>query len=426
MNHTEQRQTGVPFVVRIRAYRSHALTVLVVVAAYLLILSFIAGGAVSAAAELRRAWNAPHNEIVLANERNGDPEKGEECFIYLKNYAISGEKRKNAVSDLLMVMPETEYENNNVSFIGTLAPGTCAVSANVAAKYGLRVGDTARVIGTEKTFEVVRILPAQGGLDAKYKHEGIVVLSYDKDLLNREYQYYAFIYVMRGFLELDRLRAADVAHIYALMEFVGAVNNARAVLVESVGVTEGNVGFGNFLAADAVVGVVANVCDEILKNRGEIENVVFLVEVNELCLVVAGRVKINLLYSVEECCLIEIAHSTVELLLCRVLGNGEGVGMSRAAYVSDGASVCDLIISKYSGLHCRIIVGAEPNVVGRSLNYNVFRRSDLPDRADIRLGDASGICNRCDHIISVVCADIRAVHTEGSYVVIGTLEHIIR
>ena len=201
MNHTErQERTGIPFVVRIRTYRPHALTMLVATVAYLIVLLFVAGSAVGSASELRRANNAPHNEVVFAKAPNG-----EECFIYLNNYSVSGETRKNAVSDILMVSPETDYQSNNISFAGTLESGTCAVSANIAAKYGLGIGDKARVLGTDKTFTVVKLLPAQKGLDEAYLHEGVVVLSYDKTLLNRNFKYISFMTDGDEYNELDDL-----------------------------------------------------------------------------------------------------------------------------------------------------------------------------------------------------------------------------
>jgi len=200
MDHTYQERRGIPFAVRIRAYRLHALIAPIALAAYLLTLAFIAGNAVNAAAELRRACDAPHNEIVLAGEPNG-----EESFLYLKNYAVSGEKGKNAVSDVLMLLPDTDYHSNNVYFHGRLTEGTCAVSANVAARYGLKVGDRARLIGTDKSFEVVRLLPAQDGIDEKYKHEGLVVLAYTPELLERSYLYMSFMTDGDAYRSLDTL-----------------------------------------------------------------------------------------------------------------------------------------------------------------------------------------------------------------------------
>lgn len=197
---TEQERYGVPVAVRLRAYIPHAWIALAAFAVYLLMFAFIAGNTACAAAELRRASDSPHNEIVLAKELNG-----EESFLYLKNYSVSGEKGENAVSDLLMLLPETEYGNNNIYFQGTLESGTCAVSANVAAKYGLGIGDRARIMGTNKVFEVVRLLPAQDGLDEDYLREGIVVLAHDAELLERNYMYLSFMTDGDAYRSLDTL-----------------------------------------------------------------------------------------------------------------------------------------------------------------------------------------------------------------------------
>ena len=200
MNSTVREQSGVPFAVRVRAYIPHALTALVAIAAYLLTFAFLAGKTVSAAAELRRTTGAPHNEIVIAGEANSP-----KPFLYLKNYAALGKTGENALSDILMLMPGIEYDSNNIDFSGTLESGTCAVSANIAAKYGLSVGDTARIIGAGKTFRVAQLLPAQDGLDEKYLHEGLIVLAYDEELLDRNYQYISFVTDGDAYRSLDTL-----------------------------------------------------------------------------------------------------------------------------------------------------------------------------------------------------------------------------
>lgn len=200
MNSTVREKNGVPMIVRVRAYIPHALIALIAVAVYTLTLLILADTTVSAAAELRRTTDAPHNEIVFAGEANTP-----DSFLYLKNYSACGKTGRNAVSDLLMVLPGIEYSDNNIDFCGTLESGTCAVSANIAAKYGLRVGDHARIIGTDKTFRVAKLLPAQNGLDADYLHEGLIVLSYDKDLLNRSYEYVSFMTDEESYLSLDTL-----------------------------------------------------------------------------------------------------------------------------------------------------------------------------------------------------------------------------
>lgn len=184
MKHNQQT---VPFAVRVRAFRSHALIALIALAAFVLAFQFFIGNAAGDVAELKRVKDSPTSEIVFAGEQNPG-----ESFYYLKNHAVAGGTRENAVSDILMLMPDVVYGANSVYFSGTLEEGTCAVSANIAARYALEEGDHARVIGTDKTFRVARILPAEAGIDEDYLHEGIVILSFDGALLNKNYLYVTF------------------------------------------------------------------------------------------------------------------------------------------------------------------------------------------------------------------------------------------
>lgn len=194
------KQNSIPCAVRVRTYRPHALIALIALAAFVLAFQFFIGNAATAVAELKRVQDSPVSEIVLAGEKNEG-----ESFYYLKNYAVAGGTRENAVSDVLMLQPDVVYSANSVYFTGTLEPGTCAVSANIAARYALEVGDHARVIGTDKTFRVARVLPAQAGIDEDYLHEGIVILSFDEGLLNKNYLHMTFCTDGDGYRSLYRL-----------------------------------------------------------------------------------------------------------------------------------------------------------------------------------------------------------------------------
>jgi hypothetical protein len=177
----------IPLLVRLRTFCSHAGIAAITLAAYVILFQFLAGSTAKAIAELRRVEDSPNNEIVFA----GEPNEGE-VFYYLRNYSLLGSNQENAVSDILMVRPDTVYEANTISFNGTLAEGTCAVSANVAHRYGLSVGEYARIIGTEHSFRVASILPPQDGLDEDFRHEGIVVIAYEPELLDKSYRFVSF------------------------------------------------------------------------------------------------------------------------------------------------------------------------------------------------------------------------------------------
>lgn len=177
----------VPVLVRVRTFLPHTLIALIALVAYILVFRILAGNTVRAYGEIRRVNDSPVNEIVLSYEQNPG-----EAFYYLKNYAVTGSRGKNALSDVLMVMPGENYSENSIYFSGALAMGSCAVSANIAEAYGLRVGERAQIIGTDKSFLVERIITAQAGIDEDYLHEGIVILSYDEELLDKSYLYMSF------------------------------------------------------------------------------------------------------------------------------------------------------------------------------------------------------------------------------------------
>ena len=220
---------GVPCTVRMRAYIPHALIVLIALAAYVLIFQFVMGNATRDVAELRRVEDSPVNEIVYAGEQNEG-----ESFYYLKNYAVAGTTNENAVSDVLMLMPDVTYGANSVYFGGALPEKSCAVSANIAARYGLGVGDRARVLGTEKYFRVERVITAQAGLDEEYLHDGIVILSYDEELLDKGYLYLTFCNDGDAYRSLDRLIfVEDLAEgrVLALVLYAVAMLGVIAVVM---------------------------------------------------------------------------------------------------------------------------------------------------------------------------------------------------
>ena len=177
----------IPFIVKIRTYLFHAVIVLIAAIVYIFLFQFLAQNVTYACSEIKRAGDAPHNEIIFSNVRTG-----EDSFYYLKQHHLVGMKNTNVSCDILMTAQDYSYEKNDIYFEGTLESGTCAVSENLVKGYGLKVGDSARISGTDKTFKVCRIITAQLGLDKEYKHDGIIILSYDESLLNRQYSFISF------------------------------------------------------------------------------------------------------------------------------------------------------------------------------------------------------------------------------------------
>lgn len=180
--------SGVPFIVRLRAYSFHAIIAVILLIVYIILLVFVGASAITACAELKRIKDAPHTEIIFSNAKNG-----EDSFYYLKQHHLVGEKNTSVSCDIFMVQESVEYANNDVYFTGTLDAGTCAVSANLARKYGAGIGDRIQFIGINKTLEVVCLLPAQSGIDKDYLREGVAVVAYDEDVLNsKPYSFVSF------------------------------------------------------------------------------------------------------------------------------------------------------------------------------------------------------------------------------------------
>jgi len=107
-------------------------------------------------------------------------------------YAYSeDEHRINA--DVLMTVSGNEYKDNPLYLKHAPSDGGCAVSENLAVKYRLKTGEklSLHVGKDEKPFDFVisEILPAESGIDGKYMHEGIIVLSENTDFISEAKKY---------------------------------------------------------------------------------------------------------------------------------------------------------------------------------------------------------------------------------------------
>jgi hypothetical protein len=97
-----------------------------------------------------------------------------------------------------MTVEGKSYAKNPLYLKNTLSEGCCAISENLADKYGLCIGDTVTLKeGIDEIafdFTVSEILPAQSGVDGKYMHEGVVILSESKDFIKAgKYIFVSFI-----------------------------------------------------------------------------------------------------------------------------------------------------------------------------------------------------------------------------------------
>jgi hypothetical protein len=178
---------GIPFIVNLRKYLFHAIIVVFALIVDVILFQLLAEVATKSCAEIKRINDAPQSEIVYTGEPYGN-----ESFYYLKQHHLYGNKKTNASCDILMLREGATYGENDIYFSGTLEEGTCAVSANLAKDYGLNVGDVAHFVGEEVEFKVTELLTPQAGLDKEYLREGIVVVAYNAELLNKNFSYLAF------------------------------------------------------------------------------------------------------------------------------------------------------------------------------------------------------------------------------------------
>ncbi len=141
-------------------------------------------------AQIVRYSSTDLNEIVFSTS----PDYEEVFYDFGGSaYAYAGDgQRLNC--DIFMTHAAGKYEKNPLYLKAHLNEGECALSQNLAYRFGIAVGDRLQLrIGREEAlfdFYVGVILPAQSGVDTKYMHEGVLILSENKQLT----EYGRFVY----------------------------------------------------------------------------------------------------------------------------------------------------------------------------------------------------------------------------------------
>jgi len=177
---------GIPFIVKLRTYLPHFIIGIIMLILYFILSLFIFESTSIAFIEINRANASKTTEIIISKEENLG-----ETFYYLKNYFIG--KNDNAISaDILMTKENINYGVNDIYFEGTLENNSCAISRNIAMKNNIKVGDELTFISTNIRVKVSKILKPELGIDKEYKRDGIIIVNYDNNLLNRTYQFITF------------------------------------------------------------------------------------------------------------------------------------------------------------------------------------------------------------------------------------------
>ena len=178
---------GIPLNVKLRTYKPHIIIGLIMLILYFILSLFIFENTIISFTEVKRANSAKTEEIIFSNEKNEG-----EYFYYLKNYYLKSSKNVSISADILMIDEFDNYGNNDIFFEGKLDKNSCAISNNIAKKYNIKIGNEITFIGKDKKLKVARIINPQTGIDKEYKREGIIILGYDNELLDKQYQYVTF------------------------------------------------------------------------------------------------------------------------------------------------------------------------------------------------------------------------------------------
>lgn len=151
---------------------------------FLTVLSLsICQSATESYAERERYRSAELNEVIFSLS----PGYSESFYSFGGSAYAFTEDGHRINTDVMMTVDGNEYIENPLYFKSMLPEGRCAVSENLAAEFSLSEGERVSIkVGNESLFDftVIEILPAQSGVDGKYMHEGVIILSENMDLVN--------------------------------------------------------------------------------------------------------------------------------------------------------------------------------------------------------------------------------------------------
>ncbi len=120
--------------------------------------------------------NVSTNEVWFAENYVSN-----DCFINLNGICFAYSNDKSINTDIYMQM-DSSYSTNPFRITERLNDSTCAISQNIASEYHLNVNDSIYINDNKNVFKICRIIPSQVGLDEKYNHQGIIVISYAEEL----------------------------------------------------------------------------------------------------------------------------------------------------------------------------------------------------------------------------------------------------
>lgn len=148
-------------------------------AVYIVLFALFAATVSDSCSVIYRGSSTNNNEIAFSTVRDNDGESfynlNGGCYLFTSN-------EKRIVADIFMDMQGVQYGDNTMMYPGSTGENTCAVSANVMHRWGLKTGDAITCNGV--SFTVTRKLLSQDGVDESFGHSGVVILSYNDEVLS--------------------------------------------------------------------------------------------------------------------------------------------------------------------------------------------------------------------------------------------------
>ena len=187
----------------IRKYGTYLLVTLLSGLVLYFVFHFFASDLTASCLKVHRVESTTATEAVFS----GMPQAEGEGFLNLNGtHILKNGKRVNC--DLLMCRKDTEYKDNYFAFDIPLSEGECAVSSNLMASYGLRVGDKLSVDGEsgDYVYTVKAATEATYGIDKSYDHAGVIIIGYNGGLLSeKSFSYLTFMNGADGIWDPQRI-----------------------------------------------------------------------------------------------------------------------------------------------------------------------------------------------------------------------------
>ena len=221
----------------------------------------------------------------------------------------------------------------------------------------------------------------------------------------------------------DRLHARHDGGVHVLMKLVAAEHHASAVFLNAVGVFHREKGALVAIQPIALVGAGARIFHQVGEHRGQVDDVVALVKVDELGGIDAIAAEVDLGLPLKEGGAGDVVYARVKLSALAVGGRRDGGGIGGTAHGGEHLPLLDRHVGEAAALHRCLGKGTEPHrLVGGTHQNKGNSAGILPDRANVALGLFCRIRKGGNDREAVVTGNVAAVEMQGGNVVDHALE----